>query len=75
MRTIEYAGPWCAQCRAGGSLIEADWYVEGSAWTSGASRAMPYRGYLCAEHKDMLDEEGAKWRRWQRLSSAKAVRS
>lgn len=59
---------WCAQCRAGGSQIEADWYVEGMAWTSGAARAMPYRANLCSDHKYLLEEEGAKWRRWQRFA-------
>lgn len=68
-RTLLGAGPWCAQCRAGGSQIEADWFVEGKAALVNQSRPMPYRGFLCHEHKTMFDMDGAKWKRWQRLSS------
>lgn len=63
-------GPWCAQCRAGGSMIEAEFYVEGIAALVNQERPMPYRGYLCTDHKTMFDMDGSKWRKVQRLSGS-----
>lgn len=61
----------CAQCKAGDSEAareegimpaEADCYVEGKIVNNSFSghEFIPYRGYLCDDHLDMLLSDGAE---------------
>lgn len=62
----------CAQCKAcrsdqweseGIAEEQAEWYVEGTIYGRYSDKPVPYRAYLCGNHKVMLEDDGATWKK------------
>lgn len=48
---------YCASCRRGENKVEADHFIKGTRVT-GDGRKVPYRGYLCEDHLEIMVEDG-----------------
>jgi len=51
----------CSSCRRGENSREADFYCEGTMPTGYGDKRVPFKGYLCRDHKGMLEDDGARW--------------
>ena len=51
---------YCAHCKNGERIIEADYRVKGKYYNETYNRELPYNAYICTEHYDMMVSDGAQ---------------